>query len=144
MKKEDLTVVALFAESIGFLLLIGYLGLQIYYGVMFHVEASKLIINLCLAVLVYVGLTILSNYPERVNGLHQELCVGKIRKWTLRMLRIEKLVFIISLMIPCICDATGNRIDDAYSLLVILVLGLTAFYFEYRIWKEIRSNRKDK
>ena len=36
MKKEDLTVPAIFAEAIGMILGIVYIGLQIYYGCLLY------------------------------------------------------------------------------------------------------------
>ena len=43
MKKEDLTVPAIFAEAIGMILGIVYIGLQIYYGIVYKVAPYKFI-----------------------------------------------------------------------------------------------------
>lgn len=46
MKKEDLTVPAIFAEAIGMILGIVYIGLQIYYGIVYKVAPYKLSVTL--------------------------------------------------------------------------------------------------
>ena len=46
MKKEDLTVPAIFAEAIGMILGIVYIGLQIYYGIVYKVAPYKFICNI--------------------------------------------------------------------------------------------------
>ena len=78
MKKEDLTVPAILAEAVGILLCILYIGLQIFYGINYHVAPYKYICNIVGLVLVYAGLTILSNHPERINRIPAQMCVGKI------------------------------------------------------------------
>ena len=55
MKKEDLTVPAIFAEAIGMILGIVYIGLQIYYGIAYKVAPYKFICNIAGVVLIYVG-----------------------------------------------------------------------------------------
>lgn len=144
MRKEDLSVAALLAEAVGIVVLAGYIVIQIFYGINYHVPVSKLIMNILMVSLVYVGLSLLSNYPERVNSLPAEKCKGKLRVYTLRMLRLEKILFLISLLIPCISDAFGYRIDGAYSLLVIALLVVIALFYEYRIWVIIRNERDKK
>ena len=89
MKKEDLTVPAILAEAVGILLCILYIGLQIFYGINYHVAPYKYICNIVGLVLVYAGLTILSNHPERINRIPAQMCVGKIRIYSLRMLRLK-------------------------------------------------------
>ena len=119
MKKEDLTVPAIFAEAIGMILGIVYIGLQIYYGIVYKVAPYKFICNIAGVVLIYVGLSLVSCQPEKINRLPKEVCVGKVRKYSIRMIRLVKLVFIIGLMVPCVGDVIGIELKDAYSLLVI-------------------------
>ena len=102
MKKEDLTVPAIFAEAIGMILGIVYIGLQIYYGIVYKVAPYKFICNIAGVVLIYVGLSLVSCQPEKINRLPKEVCVGKVRKYSIRMIRLVKLVFIIGLMVPCL------------------------------------------
>ena len=83
MRKEDLTVPAIIAEAIEIIVGLIYIGLQIYYGLSNHVPPYKFICNIVGLLLVYAGLTILSNHPEQVNRLKTEVCVGKVRKYTL-------------------------------------------------------------
>ena len=46
MKKEDLTVPAIFAEAIGMILGIVYIGLQIYYGIAYKLRHINLSVTL--------------------------------------------------------------------------------------------------
>ena len=86
MKKEDLTVPAIFAEAIGMILGIVYIGLQIYYGIVYKVAPYKFICNIAGVVLIYVGLSLVSCQPEKINRLPKEVCVGKVRKYSIRMI----------------------------------------------------------
>ena len=56
MKKEDLTVPAIFAEAIGMILGIVYIGLQIYYGIVYKVAPYKFICNIAGVVVLACGL----------------------------------------------------------------------------------------
>ena len=76
MKKEDWSVPALLAEAVSILLELVYIGLQIYYGVTYHVEPYKFLLNIVVTLLVYIALTLLAIYPERINRLPAELCFG--------------------------------------------------------------------
>ena len=69
MKKEDLTVPAIFAEAVGMILGIVYIGLQIYYGIAYKVAPYKFICNIAGVVLIYVGLSLVSCQPEKINRL---------------------------------------------------------------------------
>lgn len=144
MRKEDLTVPAIIAEAVEIIVGLVYIGLQIYYGVVNHIPPYRFICNIVGLLLVYAGLTVLSNHPEQVNSLAPEVCVGKVRKYTLRMLRLIKLVFVVGLMVPCVGDAIGIELKDAYSLIVIFAIILIAVWHEYKILLVIRSNRDNK
>lgn len=77
MKKNEMTWQVMLIEAVGIVSAIAYLGLQIYYGIAFHVNPVNLMMNLVFMILVYVGLTLLAVYPERVNGLTREVCSGR-------------------------------------------------------------------
>lgn len=145
MRREDLSVPALLAEAVGIVVGLVYIVLQIFYGVKFHLTWQKPAMNIVLAVLVYAALTLLSVYPERVNGLSDRQCRGAVRKYTIRMVRLIKLVFMASLMVPCVCDVSGHTVKGVYTAAVIGLLLLIAGYYEYRIIAQLRDdNRKDK
>lgn len=76
MKKNEMTWQVMLVEAVGIVSAIAYLGLQIYYGIAFHVNPLHLMMNLVFMILVYVGLTLLAVYPERVNGLIQGRCAA--------------------------------------------------------------------
>ena len=63
-----------------------YIGLQIYYGIVYKVAPYKFICNIAGVVLIYVGLSLVSCQPEKINRLPKEVCVGKVRKYSIRMI----------------------------------------------------------
>ncbi len=92
MKKEEMTTVDFLLEAVGIVAAMIYLGLQIYYGIVYGVAFTGIILNAAILILVYVGLTLLAHYPERVNNLPKEICSGKIRIYTIHMVRAVKLI----------------------------------------------------
>ena len=83
LKKEEMTNMDFLLEAVGIVAAMIYLGLQIYYGIVYGVAFTGIILNAAILILVYVGLTLLARYPERVNNLPKEICSGKIRKYTI-------------------------------------------------------------
>lgn len=141
MKKEDMTTIDLLLEAVGIVSTLLYLGLQIYYGVAYGANLVTVLMNGAVLVLVYLGLTMLTVYPERVNGLTKETCSGQVRKYTIHMVRLIKLIFVIGLLFASICDVMGHEINSGYSIIVVVLVVLTAVYYE---WKIIRILRKKK
>lgn len=139
MRKTDMTTPALIAEALDIILGLAYIGLQIFYGICYHVAAYKVILNVLVLLLVYAGLTLLAIYPERLNRINPEFCVGEVRKYSLRMVRAVKFIFILGLLVPCICDAAGHQIPNAYSLIMIGVILIISIYYEYRIIKGLKK-----
>lgn len=139
MRKEDMSAVALLLEAVVLILGIVYIGLQLFYGFYYHIGIFKVVMNLLIMILVYVGLSILSVYPERINRIPEEYCVGNIRKYSIRMVRFVKTIFVVGLLVPCVFDVLGIGIQSAYSLIVIgLIIAISIFY-EWLIIKEIRN-----
>lgn len=141
MKKQDLTTPAIIMEAMEIILGLVYIGLQIFYGITFHVKAYTFILNILTMILVYSGLTLLSNYPEKINRIPAEMCVGNIRRYSLWMIRLEKFIFVVTLLIPCVFDVAGIEILNTYSLIVIGLMIIIGIYFEYKIIKELRNNK---
>lgn len=139
MRKDDLTVPAILAEAVILILGITYTGMQIYYGIAYHIAPVQFICNILGIILVYAGLSVLSCYPEKINRLPEEACTGKIRTCSIRMVRLVKMIFVVGLMIPCVADVLGTEIRDAFSLVVILAIFLTVIYYEAVIIREIRK-----
>ena len=123
MKKEEMTTVDFLLEAVGIVAAMIYLGLQIYYGIVYGVAFTGIILNAAILILVYVGLTLLAHYPERVNNLPKEICGGKIRIYTIHMVRAVKLIFVLSLLFTSICDAAGVQINKGYSLVTVVYEG---------------------
>jgi hypothetical protein len=141
MRKNDMNTIELMAEACGIIALLVYSGLQIYYGVSYGPDITSVVLNVAMMLLVYIGLSLLECYPERVNGLSPAACTGDIRKYTIRMVRISKLIFTGSLLLTSICDAMGHELDAAYSLIVVAAIIITAVCYEYKIIKLIRQRK---
>lgn len=139
MKKNHLSAEILVFEIISAIAALFYMGLQVYYGIVYGAGAVRIAMNVLILILVYMGLTVLAIYPERVNGLSREVCTGAIRKYTIRMVELIKLVFVLSLLFTSICDALGYRVDAAYSLIVMGMILLVAVVFEVKIIKILRK-----
>ena len=142
MRKEDLSVPALFLEALTFLLGIFYMALQIFYGIRFHIGPVRFMGKVLAMVLVYAALLVLEYYPERVNRLSDELFTALVRTLTLRMLRMVKFVFVGGLFVPSLCDALGIALPSTASLVVIIGIAGITFYYEYRIYQECKMNRR--
>lgn len=139
MKKNHLSTETLVFEIISAIEALFYMGLQVYYGIVYGAGAVRIVMNVLILILVYMGLTVLAIYPERVNGLSREVCTGAIRKYTIRMVELIKLVFVLSLLFTSICDALGYRVDAAYSLIVMGLILVVAVVFEVKIIKILRK-----
>lgn len=142
MKKNEMTWQAMLTEAVSLVSAVIYLGLQIYYGVSYGVSAITIIMNVAVMILVYAGFTMLGIYPERVNGLTKEACSGDVRKYTIRMVRIAKLVFVAGLLFTSICDAMGKELPAGYTVGVIFLMVAVALYYEYRIIRILRERYK--
>ncbi len=139
MRKNEMTWSSMIAEAIGIVSAVVYVGLQIYYGILYGVSALDIALNVVAMILVYAGLTLLLVYPERVNGLRPEVCTGKVRKLTRRMLRAVKLFFVLSLLFASICDVLGKEVKPGYSVFVVIFIVLVALFYEVRIIKILRK-----
>lgn len=142
MKKNRLSTEELVFEIISAVAALFYMVLQVYYGIVYGAGAMRILMNVLILILVYTGLTMLIRYPERVNGLPREVCTEDIRKYTIRMVELIKLVFVLSLLFTSICDALGYRIDAAYSLIVMAFILVIAAVFEVKIIKILRERKK--
>ncbi len=139
MRKDEMTTTDLLLEAVGIVAAFVYLGLQIYYGIIYGAELISILMNGVMLVLVYVGLTLLCFYPEKVNGLTKEACTGKVRIYTIHMVRAVKLIFVISLLFTSICDVMGIQLNGGYSLVAVaLIVAVTVFY-EVKIIRLLRK-----
>ncbi len=142
MKKNRLSTEELVFEIISAVAALFYMVLQVYYGIVYGAGAMRILMNVLILILVYTGLAMLIRYPELVNGLPREVCTEDIRKYTIRMVELIKLVFVLSLLFTSICDALGYRIDAAYSLIVMAFILMIAVVFEVKIIKILRERKK--
>ena len=133
MKWQDFSIPAIIGEAIDIIVLLAYITLQIYYSVEYHVSWYSVGMNILVAGLIYLALTILAMHPERVNRLSEADCTGLIRIYSLRMLRLVKFVFMLSLLVPCICDVVGIELPSIYNVATIVIMLLTAVYYEVKI-----------
>lgn len=142
MRKNELTWTAMLAEAVGLVSGLIYLGLQIYYGITYTAAAFDTVMNVAAMLLVYTGLTLLTVYPERVNGLAPEVCSGAVRRYTIRMVRVVKLIFTEGLLFTSICDVMGKQLKPGYSLIVVVLIVAVALYYEYRIIHILREQKR--
>lgn len=141
LKKEEMTNMDFLLEAVGIVAAMIYLGLQIYYGIVYGVAFTGIILNAAILILVYVGLTLLARYPERVNNLPKEICSGKIRKYTIHMVCAVKLIFVLSLLFTSICDAAGVQINKGYSLVTVALIVIVTVVYEGKIIKLLRGKK---
>lgn len=140
MKKEEMTIVDLLLEAVGIVSIAAYCGLQIYYGILYAESNAmvQIIMNLLAFLLVYLGLTMMQFYPERVNHLTKEACTGKIRRYTIVMARFEKLIFAVSLLFTSVCDVLGIKLHQGGWLVGVLMLAVV-IYYETKIVRLIKE-----
>lgn len=142
MKREDMTTAELLMEAVGIVCALIYVGLQIYYGVAYGVSGIQIMMNVVMLILVFAGLTLLQIYPERVNGLTREVCSGKVRRLTIHMVGLAKLIFEVSLLFTTICDVMGHQLNSGYSLVVVVLIVAVTLIYEYKIIKILKNNIK--
>ena len=142
MERKHLPTELLVLEIVSAVAGLFYIGLQVYYGITYGAGAMRVIMNIIVMLLVYAGLTMMLAYPEYVNGLKREVCTGKVRQYTMRMVSIIKLVCVLALLFTSICDALGYRLDAAYSLIAVGLIVVIALYYEWKIMKIFRNKKK--
>lgn len=142
MRKEEMTWMAMLAEAVGLVSAVIYLGLQIFYGVSYGISVTGILMNVVTMLLIYAILTMLTIYPEWVNGLSKEVCSGRIRKYTIRMVRVEKIILIEILLLTSICDVMGRVLPPWTTAGVIVGMVAVAVYYEYRIIRILREQYK--
>ena len=64
MKKNHLSTETLVFEIISAIAALFYMGLQVYYGIVYGAGAVRIVMNVLILILVYMGLTVLAIYPE--------------------------------------------------------------------------------
>ena len=141
MRKEKVTIIDLLLEAVGIVSGLVYMGLQIYYSMIYGVNPVTIVMNGAVLILVYIGLTLLSVYPEKVNGLTREACSGLVRKYTIHMVRLVKLIFVLGLLFTSICDVLGHQLNSGYSMIVVILVVVTVVYYEGKIIHILRKKK---
>ncbi len=144
MKKEEMTIVDLLLEAVGIVGLLSYLGFQIYYGILYGIPVLNIAVNALIMLLVYALLMGLQFFPERVNAIPRERCVGDVKRYTIVMLRTIKLIFTLCLLFTSVCDVLGSRIDPGYSVIVVVAIVIVAVYYEVKIIRILKRQNKKK
>lgn len=142
MGKGHWTPEGLVLETVSAVAALVYTALQVYYGIVYAAGAMRILMNIFILLAVYAAFTLLAVYPERVNNLTREACSGKVRIYTVRMVRLIKLVFVLSLLFTSICDALGVRVDAAYSLIAMGLIIAIAVVCEVKIIRILRGGKK--
>ena len=141
MRKEEVTIIDLLLEAVGIVSGLVYMGLQIYYSMIYGVNPVTIVMNGAVLILVYIGLTLLSVYPEKVNGLTREACSGLVRKYTIHMVRLVKLIFVLGLLFTSCCDILGHQLNSGYSMIVVILVVVTVVYYEGKIIHILRKKK---
>ena len=141
MRKEEVTIIDLLLEAVGIVSGLVYMGLQIYYSMIYGVNPVIIVMNGAVLILVYIGLTLLSVYPEKVNGLTREACSGLVRKYTIHMVRLVKLIFVLGLLFTSNCDILGHQLNSGYSMIVVILVVVTVVYYEGKIIHILRKKK---
>lgn len=142
MRKEEMSVMDYLAEAFGILGLLFYLGFQIYYGIQYGIAIERIVVNVLIMLLVYALLTGLQFVPEKINALPKERCVGKVKHYTIEMLRTIKLIFTLCLLFTSVCDVLGNELNSGYSVIIVAVIVVVAVYYEGKIIRILRKQNK--
>ena len=142
MNKRDMTKFDIFVEIVCGILLMVSVSLQVIYSVLHSLSIFSLIINVLIVVLVYIGLSMLSCYPEKVNAIPQEICIGNIRRYSIKMIRYAKLIFVASLVVPEVCDLLEHTLGQWYSFVVVVLIVGEIIYYEIKIIKLLRLIKK--
>lgn len=141
--KNDWTMPAILLEAVTILMVIGYLGLQVFYGLLYHVDIEKIVINLGIGLLLYAIFWILTISPEKINQLPAERCVGKVRTYSIWMMRVIKFLFIAGLLVPSICDIMSVTLNRYYHAAFIFILIDVALLFEWKVIIELRKQNNE-
>lgn len=139
MKGSDWTNGAIIIETITAICAVVYLGLQVFCTVYYGLPVIKPLLNIAILALVYLGMTLLLAHPEKICQIPPQLCKGKVRKDCLWMIRLIRLIFVASLLIPGVADAMAVKIRTAYSAIVIFTILGIAFFFLHRIYNDLRQ-----
>ena len=142
MRKEDITWVAMLMEAVSLVSAIIDIGLQIYCGVSYGATPMNIAMNLVMLIVIYAGFTMLSIYPEWVNHLHRGVCSGDVRKYTLRMVRISKMIIVAGLLLASISDVMGKALPAWCTIAVAICMIATIVYYEYKIIRILRERYK--
>ena len=140
MKRSDLTIPAIIIDTVTAVCLLVYIALQVFYGLYYHVSPSGYLLNVAIVLLIFGALSYLLTIPEVLNHLAPDQCVGKIREYSLGLLRMARFIFLAGLLIPCVCDALNIGIRSSYSGIVVLLLIAVVLYYESKIINELRNS----
>ena len=99
-------------------------------------------VNVLIMLLVYALLTGLQFFPEKINALPKERCVGEIKRYTIEMLRTIKLIFTLCLLFTSVCDVLGKQLNSGYSVIIVVAIVVAAVYYERKIIRILRRQNK--
>lgn len=112
-----------------------YLGLQLYYRMLYRMGWSTCLYHLLPVVFIYAALLLLQKNPEWMNGRGSEPLYGKVRVYAVRMVRNGKCILILGMLVPGMADVFGIQIHDGYSLLIMAAILVVIGYYLFRIYQ---------
>lgn len=144
MRKEEMHVLDYMIEAVTLIGVACYVILQIFYNASFAVSTYTMVYRVLMMILLYGALLIAEYNPEMINVGSSEKLTGKVRLLAIRMIRWAKLIITGALLVPSICDIMEYSIDEAYSLIAVLLILLDWGWYMYKIYKTNKeeSNKK--
>ena len=143
MPKKETELWEIIIEAITAAALIGYVGLQIYYGYLYESSMITMIYHLLPVALLYAGMIVLQVFPEFLNGTNSEPLQGMVRTYAVRMVRNIKFLLMLGVLFPSVADILGLAVDAAYSLLILGGILGTVGYYIYRIFQYNHKKKGD-
>lgn len=142
MHKQEIRIWDIVTETLTAIAVLLFVGLQIYYRLIYQTMLSTLVYHMIPMLLIYAGMLILQRYPEFLNGWNSEPLVGKVCVYAVRMVRMCKMFLVFALLIPSVCDVLGFAINAAYSLFIMACILINIGYYLYRIFQYNSSQNK--
>lgn len=142
MSKKQSQIWEIVMETVTAIAILVYLGLQIYYQYAYESSITTIVYHLLPMLLIYIGMTVLQQFPELLNGSQSEPLRGRVRIYAIHMIRSSKLLIVLGLLFPSVADAVEIQLNASYSLFIIGGVLIVIGYYLYRIYQH-NANEKE-
>lgn len=141
MMKKEWKIWEIIIETVTVVAALAFTGLQVYYGYLYKRSMTALIYHLLPVLCLYIGMMALQIFPELLNGFGSEPLQGKVRVYSVRMVRTCKMFVMLGMLFPSAADALGIEMDAAYSLFIMAGILGTIVYYLFRIYLYNSANK---